>query len=347
VVGAAAVVIAILAVGVLIIVHEAGHYLAAKWSGMRVSRFSIGFGPVLYKTQRGETEFALSAVPLGGYVQIDGMNPEDGTDANDPGAYHAKPFFAKFGTVLAGPAANYLLGFLLFFLFYAFLFAEPVPPVRVTDVVDGRPAAEAGLKEGDLIIGVEGQDFETVQGLTEAIQASEGSPVPFVVERDGTRRVLPVIPELEELSGRYLIGIRFEGSDTRPNPLGPVRGVQVAALQLVNSSYGVLLGLSALIGQGLGLDAVDGPIGIVRDLSSQVERSSARALAYIARLSVVLGFFNLLPVPALDGARLMFLLVGAVRRRPVEPRLEAWIHLTGFALLFTVLVLVSIRDVFE
>lgn len=344
---AASVVIAILAVGVLIIVHEAGHYLAAVWSGMRVSRFSVGFGPVIYKTVRGDTEFAISAIPLGGYVAIDGMNPEDGTDPDDPGAYHSKSFFAKFGTVLAGPVANYLLGFILFFVFYAFLFAEPVPPVRVVSVVEDQPAAAAGLEQGDLILGVQDRQFETVQELTDVIQASKGQPIPFRVERDGERRTVEVTPDQDDLSGRYMIGIRFEGATTRMNPLGPVEGAKVAAMQLVNSSYGVLLGLSALVGQGLGLDAVDGPIGIVKDLSGQVQKSSTQALAYVARLSVVLGFFNLLPVPALDGARLLFLLVGAIRRRPVEPKVESWVHLAGFALLFSVLILVSIRDFFE
>jgi regulator of sigma E protease len=344
-VGFVSVILAILAVGVLIIVHEAGHYLAAKWSGMRVSRFSVGFGPVIYRHQRGETEFALSAVPLGGYVQIDGMNPEDGTDADDARAYHAKPFFAKFGTVIAGPAANYALGFLLFFAFFAFFYAKPAPPVRIVDVVEGQAAAEAGIEPGDVIVGAGGTAFDEVEDLSSAIQASEGGPLTLQVQRDG--ETVDVTLEPKEMAGQYLIGVRFEGSSRIADPKGVVDGAKLAGMALVRESWGLLVGLSLLVTNTIGLEAVDGPIGIVKGLADQVERSSAGALAFVAKLSVVLGLFNLLPIPALDGARLLFLTVGAIRRKPVEPRLESWVHVTGFALLFGLLLLVSIRDIFE
>jgi len=344
-VGFVSVILAILAVGVLIIVHEAGHYFAAKWSGMRVSRFSVGFGPVIYRHQRGETEFALSAVPLGGYVQIDGMNPEDGTDADDQRAYHAKPFFAKFGTVIAGPVANYLLGFVLFFAFFAFFYAKPAPPVRIIDVVEGQAAAAAGVQPGDVIVGAEGRTFGEVADLSDAIQASNGGPLTLQVQRDGEVRDLTLEPK--EMAGQYLIGVRFEGTSRISDPKGIVGGAQLAGRALVQESWGLLVGLSLLVTNTVGLDAVDGPIGIVKGLADQVERSSAGALAFVAKLSVVLGLFNLLPIPALDGARLMFLTVGAIRRKPVEPRLESWIHVTGFALLFGLLLVVSFRDIFE
>jgi regulator of sigma E protease len=344
-VGFVSIILAILAVGVLIIVHEAGHYYAAVWSGMRVSRFSVGFGPVIYRTQRGETEFALSAVPLGGYVQIDGMSPEDGTDPDDPRAYQSRPFFAKFGTVLAGPVANYALGFLLFFLFFAFFYARPAPPVRIVDVVAGQAAEAAGIRAGDVIVGANGEAFESVDDLSRVVDASDGGPVVFQVRRDEALQDIAVEPR--PAAGTYLIGVRFEGTSRVRDPQGVVAGAGLAAKALVQESWGMLMGLSMLVTRTVGLDAVDGPIGIVKGLADQVERSSAGALAFVAKLSVVLGLFNLLPIPALDGARLMFLTVGAIRRRPVEPRLESWVHLAGFALLFGLLLVVSLGDLFE
>jgi len=344
-VGTVSIILAILAVGVLIIVHEAGHYLAAKWSGMRVSRFSVGFGPVIYRHQRGETEFALSAVPLGGYVQIDGMNPEDGTDPDDDRAYHAKPFFAKFGTVIAGPVANYLLGFVLFFAFFAFFYARPAPPVRIVDVVEGQAAAEAGMEPGDVVVGAGGDRFDRVEELSEAIDEAAGGPLTLQVRRDGESMNITLTPK--QIAGQYLIGVRFEGTSQISDPQGVFEGARLAGLALVRESWGMLVGLSMLVTQTVGLEAVDGPIGIVKGLADRVEQSSAGAMAFIAKLSVVLGLFNLLPIPALDGARLMFLTVGAIRRKPVEPRVEGWVHVTGFALLFGLLLLVSFRDLFE
>lgn len=338
--------LAILGIGVLIVVHEFGHYLAAKWSGMRVSRFSVGFGPVLYRTgTRGETEFVLSAIPFGGYVAIDGMNPEDPQEADDPGSYHSKPGFAKFGTLIAGSAANYLLGFLLFFVFFAFLYAKPVPPVVLEKVTSGDAAAQAGLQAGDVILGTEGHVFEETSEFVEAIANSGGEPVRFMVKREQGHEIVEVTPK--PAAGTYLIGVQFRPQDRTFAPLGLVKGFQAAGVSVVDSTVGVLRSLSALFGGQVGLDAVDGPLGIVKDLSGQVQSSSTAAVAYLARLSIVLGFFNLLPVPALDGGRLLFLFVAWVRRKPIEPRFEGIIHVAGFALLLTLIAVVSVSDVFE
>lgn len=339
----ASVVLAILAVGVLIIVHEGGHYLAAKWSGMRVSRFSIGFGPVVYKTgTRGETEFVVSLIPFGGYVAIDGMNPEDGTDQDDPAGYHAKPFFAKFGTILAGPLANYILAFLIFFGFFAFLYVEQMPPIRVTDVNAESPAAVAGLEAGDVLVGTEGQPFEAFDDVRDVIQASGGEPLRFLVRRDGAEEVVEVEPK--EVGGGYLIGIRYEGTGTRSRPLGVMRGAVVAGEKVALATRNAFMGLAGLLTGQVGLDAVDGPIGIVKQLSDTAQKSAPGTLVMVAGLSVALGFFNLLPLPALDGGRLMFLLVGAIRRRPIEQRVESYIHVAGFLLLLGLILVVSYGD---
>ena len=342
--GVASTVAAILAVGVLIIIHEAGHYLAAKWAGMSVSRFSVGFGPVIYRTaNHGETEFVISAIPFGGYVAIDGMNPEDGTDQDDPRSYHSKSFGAKFGAIIAGPLANYILAFVLFFVYAAFFFVEQQPPVEVVAVSAESPAEGAGLKEGDLLIGTADGVFEDMSDLDEAI--SPGKPIAFLVQRDGVQQEITVEPRA--VGGGHQIGIRFRGARTLTRPMGVVAGAQRAWEAVWVSTARAYAGLSGLVTGAVGLGAVDGPIGIVKQLSDSVQRSTAGTLSMVAGLSVALGFFNLLPLPALDGGRLLFLIVAAIRRKPIEARLEGLIHVAGFVLLLGLILVVSIADVFE
>ena len=337
---AASLAFAILAVGLLIIIHEYGHYWVAKKSGMRVSRFSVGFGPVLFKTDRGETQFRVSAIPLGGYVQIDGMSPNDGTDPDAPGAFSNRPFHLKFATILAGPFANYLLGFFLLFAYLAAFYEAPFPPVKVLDVLPDSGAAEAGLQKDDLIVGVRNTRFETVEDFGTAIEQSGGAPIPFQVVRDGQERTVAVTPKRSGDS--YRLGVSYDAAEYRVAPQPVPEAFVEAGRRTVAMSVAMLVGLARIFDEGTRLS---GPIGIVKGLSRQVRRSVTAALGSIAQLSIALGLFNLLPIPALDGSRLLFLLVGAIRRKPVEPQLEQVIHFVGFVLLLGLLLIVSIKDV--
>ncbi|MCB9650750.1 MAG: site-2 protease family protein [Deltaproteobacteria bacterium] len=333
--------LAVLAVGVLIIVHEAGHFLAARWSGMRVSRFSIGFGPPLAKFERGETVYQIGVLPLGGFVQIDGMSPNDGTDPTHPASYLNRPFHQRFAAILAGPAANYLLAFLLLVVASLAFRSETLPPVEVLQVQDGSPAAEAGLKEGDLILGVGGVPFEAVGDLLKATGSSEGRPLALDVERGGVKQVIEVTPRRDG-DGPYRVGVAFGGSVVRALPGLPFTdALALAGRDLYAWSAEFIRTLSALVD----IKNLQGPLGIVSGLADNIQRAGAGALPFIARISVILGIANLLPIPGLDGSRLLFLLVGVVRRKPVPPRLEAGIHAVGVILLLLLLVVISINDV--
>jgi regulator of sigma E protease len=340
----ASIIAAILAIGILIILHEAGHYFAAKWSGMRVRRFSIGFGPALAKVVRRGTEFRIGALPLGGYVQIDGMSPQDGSDPSSPDNYMAKPVHVRAATIFAGPFANYLLGFVLLALFYAFFYIVELAPLRVVEVVDDSPAAKAGLLKGDLIIGTSSAAFAGTEDLLEAIKNSGGA-LSLAVEREGEKKTILLQPEAVD-GGGMRIGIAYEATRHEMRPLGFSPGVGAALTHVWQTSVNQLKGLASLI-RGASGTKLSGPVGMVKGLARRAEMSWAAALASVADLSVMLGLLNLLPIPALDGSRLMFLILGLIRRKPIDSRVEAVVHFAGFVLLLLLLVGVSLGEVLE
>lgn len=332
--------LAVLAVGFLIIFHEAGHFFAAKWSGMTVSTFSVGFGPALAKFERGGTQFQIGLLPFGGYVQIDGMSPDDGTDPDAPGSYHNKALHKKFATILAGPAANYVLAFFMMVIALMGFRSTDLPPIRVMSVQEGSAAAAAGLKPGDLLQGTSGHKFEQVDELIEVIAASKGAAIAFDVLRAGAEISVSVTPA--PVDGGFRIGVSHAGDrNVRLPGLGLGASVVGSAEVMWTWSKGFVTGLASIVD----VRQLQGPIGIVKSLSKSVSRSGMGALPFIAQISVVLGVANLMPIPGLDGSRLLFMLVGAVRKKPVPPRLEAIIHTVGVILLLLMLVAVSIKDV--
>lgn len=340
---------AIIAIGVLIMLHEAGHYAAARWAGMKVRRFAVGFGPALAKVVRNGTEFRVGAVPLGGYVLIDGMNPHDGSDPKAPESYAAKPFHLRFATIFAGPLTNYLLGFALLFAFYAFFFAEPLAPVRVLQVVDASPASAAGLKTGDLLIGTSSRAFDLAAEVRSAIQEGGArSSLVLLVDRGGQRIHVPIKPD--GTGGTYRVGIQYEGTGRREKPMGVGAGAVQAWDHMWASSRALVTAVGTLL-SGLFIPSergkvdVSGPIGMVQVLARRTEASWSDGLQQLAEISVMLGIANLLPIPGLDGSRLMFLILGLVRRKEISPKVETVVHAVGIALLLGFLVLVSIADV--
>ncbi len=340
----ASIVVAVLALGVLVVIHEGGHYLAARSGGMSVSRFSVGFGPALYSAFRGGTEWRIGAIPFGGYVQIDGMHPDDGTDPSDPRSFARRPRHLRAAAILAGSLANYVLAFVMLCVFYAGFATEERPPFELTSVVSGSAADEAGLLPGDRLVGADGQRFEAYDDLGRAIEASKGGPLSLEIERDGAAKTVELSPKGG--AGGYRIGVSFTPLGSVPIELSPGEAIARAGSDLVRVSGLLLGGLAALV-QRPSEVGVSGPVGIVKGLSGQVKRSPVDAFRFVAHLSIMLGFFNLLPIPALDGARLVFLAVGAVRRREVEPRLEAVVHGVGFLFLLGLMVVVSWFDILK
>lgn len=340
------IVLAILGISVLVIIHEGGHYLSARLFGMRVLRYSIGFGPTLfhYKPKDSPTTFQVGAIPLLAYVQIAGMNPHEEVDPNDPEIYPNKSVFARIVTIIAGPVANYLTASLLVLGLglTGFPRNEPVEPMRVAEVVDGSPAEEAGLKSGDVIVEANGEPIETVEDLIDVTAPRAGEPTEYVVVREGERLgPIPVTPESRR--GRGMIGVRAEMRRVYEQMTLPEAG-RAAFAYPAKLTMAQLQGLTRLIEKRT-TEGLTGPVGMGKMVAKQARKGAPEYLSMLMLLSVALGMFNLLPFPALDGGRLVFLGYELVTRRRPNERFEAVVHMVGLLFLLGVLVLVTFRDV--
>jgi regulator of sigma E protease len=336
--------VAIVGLGLLIVLHEGGHFLVARLCGMKVERFSIGFGPTLIGFKRWGTLFQIAPIPLGGFVQITGMNPNEEFDPKDPYVYPNRPTWMRFATIVAGPAANYLTAILLMlFTVLTFGTLTSTKTQRVLEPVPGKPAAAAGMQSGDILVEANGQPVSADAPISDIIRAGQGKPVTVKVLRDGQPLTFTVTPE-KQSSGVYQIGIQIGPVNTRV-PAGVGTALKEAVVYPYYTTLGILGGLYDMIRGRVHAD-LSGPIGITKQIAKAVKRGPDEFLGIIALLSVYLGLFNLLPLPALDGGRALFLAIESVTRRRVNPRLEATVHTVGRVVLLGVLVLVSFKDIF-
>ncbi|HEY5373248.1 MAG TPA: M50 family metallopeptidase [Polyangiaceae bacterium] len=332
----AVVLVAILGLAVLMIVHEAGHLLAARAFGMRVVRFSIGFGPALWRYQaRGsETVYQIALIPFLAYVQIAGMNPFEDVDPDDKSSYANASLVGRISAIFAGPLANYLFASVLFF---AALIIGGKHLLTTTVVPMEGVAKSAQMKRGDTILNIDGvavTDWDQMRGL---ISARANKPIDVVVLRGQEHLTLKMTPQLKDGGGK--IGV------TPIEKVVPV-GMREALSDSVRMPFEVVQelvsGLARII-TGKEKPDFKGPVGIVKETSKAAERSPAVFLGFLASLSAYLGGFNLLPFPALDGGRLAFLAYEAVTRRKPNARVEANIHAFGLMLLIALITVVTFR----
>ena len=334
---ALAIVVAVLAVSLLIVVHELGHHWAARRSGMRVERFSVGFGPVVASFRRGGTEFAVSALPLGGYVKIAGMAPGDDVAADDPSSYANQPAWRRFLVILAGPAMNYVTAVLLAAALLATVgLRGPDPAARVGQVLPGWPAAEAGLRTGDRVLSVDGQPVAEWSALVSRFQASPGRPLAIEVERGGERLALTLTPR--EVNGRGRVGFGQAAATQREGGLAAIS----AAFSRTNDFARAQLAAFGAVFRGAAGAELSGPVGIAQQLVAGARDGSGPFLALVWQISIVLAILNLLPIPALDGGRLVFLVIEMVTRRRVNERVESIVHFVGFVALVALLLGVTV-----
>jgi regulator of sigma E protease len=337
--------LAILALGVLIIVHEGGHFLIARLSGMRVDRFSIGFGPKLWSFTRGETQYQIAAIPLGGFVQIAGLNPgEEGLAADDPRAFPNRPVWQRLATIFAGPGTNYVFAVVMIVIMYL-VWGVPAAGKRpeVDGLVKDSPAVAAGLREGDEIVAIAGKPVTDLGEVSTLIDAAKGAPIDIEVSRAGKPITFHGVKAA--LNGdKYQIGIRIGPSTIlEPAPFG-TRIKAALEWPIVYSRFILHTlftgGFRQIIREG------SGPVGIVQEMRKRFALGLRPALEIVAMLSVYLGLFNLLPLPGLDGGRLVFLGWEAVSRRKVNQRIEQTIHMVGVLMLLALIVVVSVKNDF-
>ena len=329
----------------LVIVHEGGHFITAKLSGIKVEQFSVGFGPMLFGVQRAETLYAVRIIPLGGFVKLAGM---DGSMDAGPQSFNAHPLWQRFIVIVAGSAVNLMVPVFIFFGVYMTAgAAELRTPLQVGSVDSGTPAADAGMQSGDVIRSVNGHSIDQFEDLPNALDASKGAPVTVLIDRDGQTLSLVIKPKLDPNTGSYILGFHPAVRTWKP---GPFEAAGRAVHDTGASIAGIVGGIYQLItdksmGGLLGPRGLEGPVGIVKTTARAAQAGVLPVLDVAALLSLSLGLANILPFPALDGGRAAFLVLELIRGRPVDPAREQVVHYIGLALLFVLIGLVTYNDV--
>lgn len=325
---------------ILILVHEIGHFTMARLFGVHVEEFGLGFPPRIKGWRRNGVLYSLNAIPLGGFVKMAGENGED----DSPDSFGAKPPWQRFIILVAGPAMNVLLAVLVFF--FTFMAGSLQATTVVTKVAAGSPAAHAGLRPGDRILAIDGSRVRYYDGLANAITDHLGRQITVEIRRGTHTFQTSMVPRKHPPAKQGPTGIVL-GHVTTVH-YGPVKALHMSFQQIgimVSSIPSVIGGLLS----GPGRSQVAGPIGIanitVNAVQSPPKQVWSSLFGLLALLSANLGVLNLLPIPALDGGRIVFVLFSWLRGRNLNPQVEGLIHMVGMALLLFVIALISYQDI--
>lgn len=328
------IILAILAFGILIIVHELGHFTLAKLNGIRVEEFSIGMGPKILSKQGKETRYSLSLFPIGGYVKMMGEDE----NVEDERSFSAKSPLRRLSVIIAGAAMNYLLAILIFtFYIHNSGYALPV----VGEVQASTPAYEAGLEVGDKFLKVNNSKVFSYQDVSAGVIMGKENPINLLIERNGEKKELTLTPEKVE-NGNYRIGIAF-ASDKNPSFMTSFKQSFNETASVVSQTF---KGLKMMITGKANLKTdVGGPLTIVK-MSAETAKAGIWPLLYFtAFISVNLAVMNLLPFPALDGGWCIILLIELITRRKVPDKIVGTLNYVGFAALMGLMLLVTIKDI--
>ena len=331
---------AIFVFGLLVLVHELGHFATAKFTGMRVDEFAIGFGPKLISFTYGETVYSLRAVPLGGFNDIAGMDPAD-NDAGERG-YCSKPVGSRMIVILAGSVMNFILPVVLFFgIFFFAGVSTPNPEPVLGTILADKPAAEAGLREGDRVISLDGKAIGSWTAFVDGVKDNTGAPVTVVVERGNETLTMVMTPAYDNSAKKAIVGVMSSVQTRHP---GIVESAQLAVQKTVGI---IVMMLSALYKILLELSGAElaGPLGVAQMAGEVAQMGFVPLLNFAAFLSLNLGIVNLFPIPALDGGHFAGLCVEAVRGKPMGPKAMEYMQKVGIALLLLLMVLATKNDI--
>ncbi len=324
---------------IIVFVHEGGHFLMAKWTGMRVIEFSIGFGPLLWSVKRGDTMYSIRLIPLGGYNKIAGMDDEN---RDDPRAFNQKPVWAKLLVIVGGAAFNVLLALLIFISVFKIEGYQTFPNLPVVgSVLEGTSAAEQHLAPGDRIVSIDGKSMEKWTDIGEALKDKGNRIAQVTIEREGETKDVTIIPQ-DRGDGRPIMGISpyMEHHDTT---FGEAISMSFDRCSFLLKMMGG--GLYAMISGGEA--EVSGPIGVAR-MSAQVADYGVTSLfLFIALLSLNLGFLNILPVPLLDGGHLVLILLEAILGRELPQKALMYIQAVGVSILVGLFIFAMANDITE
>lgn len=341
------IILALLIFSLIVIFHELGHFLLAKKNGICVTEFSLGMGPKLIGAKKGETTYCIKLLPIGGSCMMlgeDGIGGEEGM--NSDRSFGSKSVWARISVVAAGPIFNFILAYILsIFIIGGIGYDAPV----IQDVIEGYPAAEAGMQAGDRILSMNRDRIRVYREINMFSQFHQGEEVTVVYERNGEKYQAVLNPKQNE-EGTFLMGFISDGSRTKGNAF------EVLKYSAYEVKYWIVLTVKSIgmLFQGqVKADDMAGPIGIVDAIGQTYEESKEDGLYYVwlnmvnfcILLTANLGVMNLLPIPALDGGRLVFLLLEVVRRKKIPPEKEGIVHLIGMMFLLALMAFVMFNDI--
>ena len=338
--------------GILILVHEAGHFFVAKRSGVRIERFSVGFGPRIWSIKKGDTEYTLSLIPLGGYVKMAGEEPGEKLTGAD-WEFASKPPGKRFNIAVAGPAVNYIFGF-LFVSFLIFSFGLPRSTSEIGNVMEGYPAEKAGLMAGDAIVSINGTDILFWDDVLKAVGGSEGEEIDLRIMRDSEAMdfsLLPKMVELKDITGerieRSVIGIGQSDKVAYMKADGLIDSLKGGAREtwkVTSMSYKILW---RMLTGNVSVKAVSGPVAIVAIGIELFVKNPILFLFLGAYLSLALAIFNLLPFPILDGGHILFLAIEKLRGRPLGRKTQEIVQNAALVLLISFVLVVTWNDIWK
>lgn len=349
------IVVFIIFLGILIFVHELGHFLMAKKADIRVQEFALGFGPKLISKQKGETLFSIRAIPLGGFCNMVGEMPVDEDELSEEEAKiqretvaEGRAFYQKSAgkrlLVLAmGAIMNFVLALVAFMLIFG-IYGLPVdyaPEPIIGQAFPNQPAASAGLESGDEVLSINGQAMDSWDEMSSYISERSGETLTITVERDSTEMEFEVTPEYNETADRGMIGIE---PNVIREQVGPIRAIQAGFVQTGHVIAMTFQGFIQIFAQR-STEGLGGPVMIASIVGQAARTGMQDVLNWLAIISINLGIINLLPFPALDGGRIVFVLIEVIAGKPVPRDKEGLIHLIGFALLILLMVFVIYQDI--
>lgn len=349
------IIIALLLLGILITVHEWGHFIAARLTGIQVNEFAIGMGPKIFgwHSRKYDTRFSLRAIPVGGFCAFYGEDDLSGKHAGDSRAFNNQAVWKRILTVAMGPLMNFVLAFVVTMLFFWIGGVNEVTGVDpyIHQVAAAGPAYSAGLQDGDVIESVNGVNVldgttDTLLNAISGYQAGD-APLKMIVRRGEETFETEMTPFWDAEENKFRVGVTIGGRyRTIHRSCGLGEAIASSWENCVYAGGMIITALKDLVTTGAGLDQTSGPVGVVSLVSQEVAVGGFEAfLNYLVVISINLGIMNLLPIPGLDGSRLIFLIIEGIRRKPIAPQKEAIVHLIGMVFLFGLMIFFTFKDI--
>ncbi|MDU7330109.1 MAG: RIP metalloprotease RseP [Finegoldia magna] len=319
----------------VILIHEFGHFIVAKMNGVSVLEFSIGMGPKLFQRESNGTLYSLRVLPVGGYCQLEGEDEEN----DSPNSLNNQSPLVRLKVILAGAIMNFILAFILLIL----LMSVSRVSTEVSGVIKDSPAYSSGIQTGDQIVSINGENVSDGEELLKSIKESKGE-LNIGVIRDSQSKNIKVTPRLENNIRK--IGVNFQEEYNIRN-FSIVKGFKKGLITFLNLTGMLYKFLGMLITGQLGLGGVSGPVGVVKEIGNAAKTGVANLIFLLAYININLGVFNLLPIPALDGGRAIFILIEMIFGKKISQEKEGYIHMVGLILLLALIAIVTIKDVIK